>query len=156
MSRCLFIWRVLYDKQSNSTVMLSLLYILSLDKWAVPLRQVVIVTHLPLVELLWRGGPQADQAVVLDDGARTFSGRGETFHLSHVVQALLHISKITCLRRGLFIRVGVILSIVLFTRHAALQTRALMGQLYLTLRRRRDQKKEIKKIWLADSRTTKR
>lgn len=113
-------------------------YISSLVEWVVPLCQVVIVTHLPLVELLWRGGPQADKAVVLDDGTWPFSGRGETFHLSHVVQALLHISKITCLRRGLFVRVGVILSIVLFTNHAALQTRALMGQLYLTLRGQRD------------------
>lgn len=95
-------------------------------------------THLPLVELLWCGGPQADQAVVLDNSAWPFSGRGEAFHLSHVVQALLHVSEITRLRRRLFVQVGVIISIVLFTRHAALHTRTLMGQLYLTLRGQRE------------------
>lgn len=98
-------------------------------------------THLPLVELLWRGGPQADQTVVLHHCARALARWGEALHLRHVVQALLDVAEVAGFRRRFVVRVRVpALVAFLFlsgataaASEAALQAAALLSQLHLAL-----------------------
>ncbi|TNN50128.1 hypothetical protein EYF80_039672 [Liparis tanakae] len=93
--------------------------------------------HLPLVQLLRRGGPQADQAVVLDHGAAALARRGEALHLRHVVQALLDVAKVAGFGGGLFVRVRVAAVVTLLVlAQVALQAAALLGQLHLALLRK--------------------
>lgn len=77
--------------------------------------------HLPLVELLGRGRPQAEQSVVFQDGAWSLPRRSEALHLGHVVQALLHVTEVTCLRGRLLVRIRVFLGVVVLAGGAALQ-----------------------------------
>lgn len=97
-----------------------------------------MTTYLSLVELLWRRGPQADQAVVLGNCAGALARWREPLHLCHVIQALLDVAKVARLGRGLLIGVGVpaIVPLVVVAGRAAqvaLQVPALLSQFDLTL-----------------------
>lgn len=94
-------------------------------------------TRLPLVELLWRRRPQADQAVVLDHGAGALARWREALHLRHVVQALLDVAEVASFGRGLVLGVGVapIVGLFLVAAQAALQAAALLSQLHFTLQK---------------------
>lgn len=102
-------------------------------------REGVPSTDLPLVELLWRRGPQADQAVVLDDGAGALARWCEALHLRHVIQALLDVAEVASFGRGLVVGVGVssIVPLFLVAAQAALQAAALLGQLHFALQNNR-------------------
>ena len=94
------------------------------------------LADLPLVQLLWGGGAQADQTVVLEHGAWALAGRGEALHLRHVVQALLDVAKVAGLGRRLVVRVRVAAVLVLApcpAPEAALQTASLLSLPHLTL-----------------------
>lgn len=62
-----------------------------------------LLSHLPLVKLLWSCRAQTDKAIVLSDGPRTFPGRGKALHFCHQVQALLGITKVASLGRGFLV-----------------------------------------------------
>lgn len=97
-----------------------------------------MTTYLPLVELLWRRGPQADQAVVLGNRAGALARRREPLHLRHVIQALLDVAEVARFGRGLVVGVGVPAIVPLFVvagraAQVALQAPALLSQFHLTL-----------------------
>lgn len=93
-------------------------------------------TYLPLVELLRRRRPQADQAVVLDNGAGALARRGEALHLRHIIKALLDVAEVARLGRGLVVGVGVPAVVALFVvARAALRAAALLSQLHLALQK---------------------
>lgn len=98
-------------------------------------------SYLPLVQLLWCGWPQANQSVIFDDCAGALPWRCKALHLSHIIQALFNIAKVSRLRWALIIRVRVssIFSILIFTGNSTkvtLQTPTLLCQLYFTLQDR--------------------
>lgn len=97
-----------------------------------------VTTYLPLIELLWRRGPQADQAVVLGNRAGALARRREPLHLRHVIQALLDVAEVARFGRGLVVGVGVPAIVPLFVvagraAQVALQAPALLSQFHLTL-----------------------
>lgn len=99
-------------------------------------------TDLPLVELLWRRRPQADQAVVLDHGAGALARWRKALHLRHVIKALLDVAEVASFGRGLVVGVGVPSIVGLFlvagrAAQAALQAAALLSQLHFTLQNHR-------------------
>lgn len=115
-------------------------------------REGIPSTDLPLVELLWRRRPQADQAVVLDDGAGALARWREALHLRHVIQALLDVAEVASFGRGLVVGVGVSSIVPLFlvagrAAQAALQAAALLSQLHFTLQNNRTTGKSKEKNW---------
>lgn len=105
-------------------------------------REGIPSTDLPLVELLWRRRPQADQAVVLDDGAGALARWHKALHLRHVIQALLDVAEVARFGRGLLVGVGVSAIVPLFlvagrAAQAALQAAALLSQLHFALQHNR-------------------